>query len=269
MVGQPDVDKVQAEKELEIMKSVISTSLSLAKKGLRAEDSSEGRRVRYERYATDFIEDGIEGYYLYGQGVVFTVPYPCLSGRFPGDWENEIHVRLDEIMEGDLIDREFLEQEVELLRNEVELQRQELGLSHSVPPPPPPPVAPYAQEPGDAARKEAIAEVEKNLENKVSKIKVRLREVKEQTAEQKEKTAKERQAIKQELISVVAVHGDSLTQVKENEFINLILWDQCEPFVWNNSKDERIVLSVRKSDISAYRSGQMTLEQLKSRFIEY
>ncbi len=275
-IGQPDIDPVQAEKELEVMKSVISTSLSLTKKSLRKVETSESRRGRLERYTLDFDEESIEGYYLYGQGVVFTIPYPCLSGRFPGDWEDDIDVRLEEVMEGALADRELVEQEVEILMNEVEMQRQELGLSHAVPPPPAPPAAPMPPaapepdpKPGSVASKEEIVDAEKNLEKKVSRIKVRLREVKEQTEEQKAKTAREREAIKQELIDVVAVHGGSLTQVKENEFINLILTDQCRPFVWNDSKDERTVLSVKKADISAYRSGQVTLEQLKSRFIEY
>lgn len=271
--GQPDIDQVQGEKELAVMKSVISTSLSLAKKSLKEEDSSDRRLGRYRMFTTDFDADVIEGYYLHGQGVVFTIPYPCLSGRFPGNWENEIDIRLDEIMEEKLVDSEFIEQEVELLLNEVELQRQELGLPHAVPPPPPPPGAPKAPvspepAPDPAAEMEA-AEAAKNFEKQVSKIKVRLREVKEQTAEQKEKTAKEREAIKKELIDVVAVHGSSLTQVKENEFINLILRDNCEAFNWNDSEDSRTVLSVKKSDLSAYRSGQITKEQLKSRFIEY
>ena len=275
-IGQPDIDPVQAEKELEVMKSVISTSLSLTKKSLRKVETSESRRGRLERYTLDFDEESIEGYYLYGQGVVFAIPYPCLSGRFSADWEDDIDVRLEEVMEGALADRELVEQEVEILLNEVEMQRQELGLSHTVAPPPAPPAAPKPPaapepdpKPGSVASKEEIADAERNLEKKVSRIKVRLREVKEQTEEQKAKTAKEREAIKQELIGVVAVHGGSLTQVKENEFINLILRDQCRPFVWNDSKDERTVLSVKKADISAYRSGQITLDQLKSRFIEY
>jgi hypothetical protein len=270
--GQPNIDPVQGEKELEVMKSVISTSLALVKKSLRDEEGDEIRFSRYRWDSKDFNSDVIEGFYLHGQGVVFTIPYPCLSGRFPGNWENEIDIRLDEIMEEELVDSEFLKQEVELILNEVELQRQELGLSHTVQPPPPPPGVPEAPEapesPDPAAEMEA-AEAAKNLEKQVSKIKVRLREVKEQTEEQKEKAAKERETIKKELIEVVAVHGGSLTQVRENEFINLILKDNCEPFSWDGSGDARTVLSIKKSDLSAYRSGQLTLDQLKSSFVEY
>ena len=138
LVGQPDIDARQGEKELEIMKSVISTSMAMTRKSLRAEENSDSRS-RHGRYSMDLDEDAIEGYYLHGQGVIFTIPYPCQSGRFPMDWDREIDVRLDEIMEGELVEKEFLEQEVEMLITEVELQRQELGLSHAVPPPPPPP----------------------------------------------------------------------------------------------------------------------------------
>jgi len=100
LAGQPDIDARQGEKELEIMKSVISTSIAMTRKSLRTEESSESRRGRYGRYyEMDFDEDNIEGYYLHGQGVIFTIPYPCQSGRFPGDWDREIDVRLDEIME--------------------------------------------------------------------------------------------------------------------------------------------------------------------------
>ncbi len=274
LFGQPDIDSSQGEKELAIMKSVISTSIAMTRKSLRAEDD-ESRRGRYGRYEMDFDEDNVEAYYLHGQGVIFTIPYPCLAGRFPGEWDQEIDIRLDEIMEGALIDREQVAQEVEILMNEVELQRQELGLPHAVPPPPPPPEAPAlpeapeSPEPDSAERKEVLVEIGKNMENSVNKLKLRLKEVREKSAEQKEKAEVEREAIKKELINVIAVHGGSLTQVRENEYINLILRDNCEFFDWGGSNASRTILSVKKSDITAYRSGRIRLDQLKLKFIEY
>ncbi len=277
LIGQPDINTAQAEKELAVMKSVMMTSLALTKKSLREEETGSNRRDRYSRYLTSFDEDTIEGYYLYGQGVVFTIPYPCLSGWFDGDWEDSIDIRLGEIMEGTQDDSEFVEQEVTLLLNEVELQRKELGLSDPVFSPPSPPAAPEppaAPQPEPkpetvSASLKAVAEAEKDLEKKIKKIKIKLREVKEQTEEQKAKTTREREAIKQELIGAVAEHGSSLTQVREDEFINLILGDQCETFIRSDTGNDQTILSVRKSDLSAYRSGQLTLEQIKSRFIEY
>ena len=274
LTGQPDIDVRQGEKELEIMKSVISTSISMTKKRLREEENRESRE-RLERYFEEFDGDSIEGYYLHGQGVVFTIPYPCESGGFPRDLEREIDIRLDAIMEDELVNADELKLEMEMLVTEVELQRQELGLPHAVPPPPPPPEAPEVpelpeiSEQESASRKAAASEAKKKLEESAVKIRTRLKEAREKSAEIERKAAAEREEIKQELINVLASHGGSLTQVKDSEYINLVLRDRCEFYNWRERDSSRTVLSVKKADIIARLTGQISMDQLRSRIVEY
>lgn len=280
LVGQPDIDTRQGEKEIEIMKSVISTSLAMTKKDLRSE---EERDSRYRRYGLDIDVDVIEGYYLHGQGVVFTIPYPCLTGALEGELE-ELEINLDAISDMEMDDFDqlvdetaFLEMQIEMRMHEFEMQRHELDLRNISPPrPPAPPLAPDAPEiAGESESVEAAAsserqtEIKKDIEKRVARIQVNLREVREKSEEQEKNAAVEREAIKQELINVIAVHGDSLTQVKENEYINLVLKDRCGRFDWGNTSEPQTVLSVKRSDLTAYRSGQLSLDQLKSRFVEY
>jgi hypothetical protein len=280
LISQPGIDSRQGGKELEIMKSVISTSLAMTRKDLRSEEEKGNRNRRYESFLD---ADAIEGYYLHGQGVVFTIPYPCLAGNFAGEL-HELEISLDVINEMDMGDIDqlvdetaFLESQVELQRHELEMQRHEFHFN--IPSPPRPPEPPHAPEVPGIEEEQESAEIsrsserniatQKEVEKRVARIKTNLRKVREESEEQKENADVERKAIKQELINVVAVHGDSLTQVKENEFINLVLRDRCDRFGWSDEESSQTVLSIRKSDITAYRSGQLTLEQLKSSFVEY
>jgi hypothetical protein len=279
LLGQPDIDARQSEKELEIMKSVISTAINMTKKRLQEERIEDGEEEdsRYQRRLLDFDENVIDGYYLHGQGVVFTVPFPCKSVGLALNLEREL-ARLDEANMEKAFDIEEMEQELEMLVTEVELQRQELGLSHSVPPPPPPPApeapaVPELSEPelseAEADRREALENARENMGKAVAKIRVRLKEAEEQSERLKEISLAEKVAIKQELINVLATHGGSLTQVKNDEYINLVLNENCEFFGWRNRESARTVLSVRKADIIAHITGQISLDQFKSKIIEY
>ena len=279
-LGQPGRDSGKAEKELEIMKSVISTTISMTKQRL-AEEREEGEdyRSRYQRYMVDFNENAIDGYYLHGQGVVFTIPFPCESAGFSLNLEREL-ARLDEAGLEHSLDIEEMEQEIEMLVTEVELQRQELGLPHAVPPPPPPfsaPEAPAEPEipetelsgPELAGKKEALARARENVEKAVARVRVRMKEAQEKSSQLEEMAAAEKEAIKEELINVLASHGGSLTQVKNGEFINLVLEESCEPLGWRNRNSKRTVLSVRKDDIIAHLTGQISLDELEAKIVEY
>jgi len=283
--SQPGIDQVLAEKELAVMKSVISTSLSMTRKKLQG-DQGAGKRSRwYSRaiwYGQDSTEAGIDGYYLHGQGIIFTIPSPCLSSGNLADLE-ELAIRIEEIQEGSAEDSEYAIQEVKEMEMELKMQQQELELlrrdMRTMPSPPEPPDPPEPPEVPDEPKEIKVIATSKNgggadrkitiVTDTVRDLKEKLTDLREKNAKRNEQAARERAAIKQELIGVVAAYGDTLTQVKENEYINIIMKDDCDRFDLDSSGAARTVLSVRKSDISAYRSGQITLDQLKSRFVEY
>jgi hypothetical protein len=119
------------------------------------------------------------------------------------------------------------------------------------------------------SRKREQQERQREIQTRIERLKDRLRDSRKMSEEKRQQTELERGVIREELIRVVATHGDSMTHVKDNEYINLILEENCEPYAWNRSTDSQTILSFKKSDIRAFRSGQLTLEQLKSRLMEY
>ena len=280
LAAQPDIDSRQAEKELAIMKSVISTTLALLRKDFQEKYETDvevaGVFRRHVEYLHEIELSSIEGKYLFGQGVIFTIPYPCLGEDFPLEVA-ELEHRLQEMVEDQMVDAEYLVEEAEYLAEEAEralrdadLARRDETYIQSYPRAPEPPDAPETPDsPEIPDVPELSPEAKARLERTVKDINVKLTVLKEESEEQKKLIAEERDAIKEELIEVIAAHGDSLSQLKEDQFINLVLKDQCGHFGWREDNSEQTVLSVRKSDVSAYRSGQITMDQLRERFVEY
>lgn len=285
LAAQPDIDSRQAEKELAIMKSVISTSLALLRKDLQAKYEAgakgEGTSRRHVEYLHEMELSSIEGKYLFGQGVVFTIPYPCLGDDFPFEVA-ELEHRLQEMVEDQMVDEEYLVEEAEYLAEEAERALRDADLarrdviimrsSPSVPEPPEAPEAPDAPEPPNPEIPdvpELSPEARARLERTVKDINLKLSVLREESEEQRKMVAEERAAIKEELVKVIATHGDSLTQLKDDQFINLVLRDQCGHFGWRSENSEQTILSVRKSDVRAYRTGQLTMDQFKDRVVEY
>jgi hypothetical protein len=274
--AQTDYDTVQIDREIAVMKSIIETSLNLARKSVQAEGSrSSGFDSRFQYWEQFSGGGGVNGYYLYGQGAVFTIPYPCLSGKSPREWD-EVVARIEELKAQESPNVGYLLSEMAFLESQIQMEQRELDMMRSsgeslfetVPfeePESPETVEPRAPRGRDTeARKEA-------LEKRIKRLQERLEKGRERSEDQRAKAEKERELIREELFRVIATHGDSLTEVKDDEYINLILNDSCEPFRWNRNREGRSqsVLSVRKSDLGLYRSGQLTLDQLKQKFIEY
>jgi hypothetical protein len=134
--------------------------------------------------------------------------------------------------------------------------------------PPQPPQAPQpAAEPRSPQREE---EVRKKLEDLQRNV-VKRREMEEV----KRKELLERLAqIKIYLIEALANHGDSLTHVKPNEYINLVLTaeDGDKWFKLADSEGEsshREIMSVQKSVITEYKAGRLTLDAFKQKVLQY
>ena len=84
-------------------------------------------------------------------------------------------------------------------------------------------------------------------------------------------------SIKQYLLEALANHGDSMTMLAEEEYLNLIIEPSSSlstynisPFVESDYAEARTeTLTVRKSWISDYRAGRLTLDQFKQKALEY
>jgi hypothetical protein len=134
--------------------------------------------------------------------------------------------------------------------------------------PPQPPQAPQpAAEPRSPQREEEMRKKVEDLQRSV----VKRREM----DEVKRKELLERVAqIKVYLIEALANHGDSLTQVKPNEYINVVLTaeDGDRWFKLADSESEsphREIMSVQKSVITDYKAGRLTLDAFKQKVLQY
>jgi hypothetical protein len=135
-------------------------------------------------------------------------------------------------------------------------------------PAPQPPQAP--QPPPEPRSPQKEEEVRKKLEDLQRNV-VKRREMEEV----KRKEVLERLAqIKVYLIEALANHGDSLTHVKPNEYINVVLTaeDGDKWFKLADSDGEsphREIMSVQKSVITDYKAGRLTLDTFKQKVLQY
>lgn len=300
-------DRARMEKELEVMKGIIQTSLSFA-----------GQEVPEFR---DWGRPQVEALYLYGQGAVFSIQAPGLGRRLFLDL-GELSGRLERIaMEA--LDPELLEIQLRLTEDHLRRTERILGRgrgsaqeivqeweyelapippSPPAPPSPPPPPSPPSPPAGETPRFEPAPvpapspdtpERRRQLEERRRMLEERLEKRKAELKEQRERLLRLRQRLEEELVQVAAQHGDSLTQVRPEEFVNFVLASGPEamalefgvtagtrekPEKSQKSKEMRLdggasagtrVLSVRKSDILAYKNGSLGLEQFKDRFLRY
>jgi hypothetical protein len=139
-------------------------------------------------------------------------------------------------------------------------------VAQAAPQPPQPPQP--AAEPRGPQREE---EVRKKLEDLQRNV-VKRREMEEV----KRKELLERLAqIKVYLIEALANHGDSLTHVKPNEYINLVLTAEDGDSKWFKLADSedgsphREIMSVQKSVITDYKAGRLTLDAFKQKVLQY
>jgi hypothetical protein len=272
---KPDFDANLSQKEIEVMKSIISTSLSLVRQDSRGNESRGRRFGRFVAF-DGFSEGSVSGYYLYGQGVVFSIPFPCVSGKTTEEWE-EAAARLADLSVDRAAEAETLYAEMALMQSQLELERQNLemwrleeGQVLPAPPSPPEPPSPPDEPAVTSSRTERDPEArKKEMAKRIAKMKERLDESRQKSEEFRQQAEQERAVLREELVRVIATHGDSMTHVKDNEYINLLLRNNCEPFGWNRSDEKQTILSIKKSDVKAYRSGQITLDQFKAKILEY
>ncbi|MEE8585954.1 MAG: hypothetical protein V3T83_14005 [Acidobacteriota bacterium] len=104
--------------------------------------------------------------------------------------------------------------------------------------------------------------------------------VKQEQEELKEEAEKHRQRldeVKGYLVEALANHGDSLTVLGDDEYINLVLNSPSDSWLLTSfstariggGKDRPEYISVKKSWIGDYKAGRLTLDQFKKKVLSY
>jgi hypothetical protein len=292
-------DSKRSQQELEIMKGILRTTLDFAAKELVG-SGSDDKKTRFEFGGFQ----NISAFYLYGQGAVFAIPTSSLRhslnvhleglkaldlggehgsiAALAGPQKINIDPLDLEIMVQEEMER--AQEEVERAREEVE-RLQESGQEANAPnvavapvpaapaepQAPPAPAAPPAKPKPPRAPKAGLSpekreQLRKRLAEAQEKVKQRQEELERSRAKLREQLAE----IKVYLIEALANHGDTLSVVKPNEYINLVMMgDSGEFFLSGEPGSRREIISVQKSVITDYKAGRINLEAFKQKVLDY
>ncbi len=131
------------------------------------------------------------------------------------------------------------------------------------PSPPTPAVAPRPAKP-QVDREE--------MRRRLEDAQVKVRKAREDVEARRKKLLESLTQVSGYLIEALANHGDSLTQVKPNEYINIIITtDEATPLLGDSgeSQSRRQVISVQKSSITDYKAGRITIDGFKQKVLQY
>lgn len=294
-------DLKKSQQELEIMKGILSTTLGFVLKEIRSRDSSDQRHEdELTRAYWKFSGfSGITAFYLPGQGAIFIIPassFRHLLGKAfphtPGAFAEE-RFQLEADLENLNEEIAVLAQEQANLALEGVLGGVEGGVLGGVkggvsggvagrvgkgvkaprgrastvqapspaPAPPAPAVAPRSPQKEDKIRKK-LADAQEKVKKRREEAELKRSKLLEQIAQ-----------VKLYLLEALANHGDSLTHVKPNEYITIIITTDEAEFFSPDSLGSRFphreVLSVQKSAIIDYKAGRLTLDVFKQRVLDY
>jgi hypothetical protein len=269
-------DVRKSGQEIEIMKGILSTTLSFVAQNLQKQQAATKQAGTPTPFGTalgtsSWRFSNINAFYLYGQGAVFVIPTSGLRLASYGEAMN--------IYETYSRDLQRASREVEVRTQELALRSAAVAASASgvagglagglaggvnTPPTPPKPPAPPAR-PAQASQEE----LRKNLADAQEKVK-KSQEVAEAN---RAKFMVALGEIKTYLTEALANHGDSLTTVKSNEYITLIImtdgYDGAELLDAAGSKTNREIISIQKSWITDYKAGRLTLDAFKQKVLQY
>ena len=263
------VDKDRAAREIEIMKSIIATTLSFVQKD-SAEELS-GLVEEFEVYGdSGHYKDQIEGFYLYEQGTLMRISLP----RLPVDGSRQLAAlekKLRKVKQGLGKDLPYVDVQLHLVEHELSMVYENLQ-EYSEAMEMAAQLADYTAQLEEADSPEKRQEYEKQLQQRIEKYEQELIAQRKRMKEVAEKTGRFRSKVKQALVEAVANHGDSLSHLKPDEYLNLmIVEDSGHRWAMGHTGHESrpVVLSVRRSDISAYRTGSIDMAEFGSRVMEY
>lgn len=274
-------DSKKCQQELEIMKGILRTTLEFASEELASgskdeKTRSDGVARRFPFRRSDF---NIEAFYLSGEGAVFTIPTSALRDSLRARRTNLPLALALPSLEDIGLNEAWIEQ-LETQLNQLSKQlRDAFGLEGAVavaavpspPAAPAPPAPPSVEPPQGLRRKEPMAARQNQLREKLEDLQEK---VKRRSAEEEARQAKLREHLAQlkvYLIEAIANHGDSLTVLKPDEYLNLVIVGEGSRWFGSDPGDRapREIISVQKSAIADYKSGRLSLNALKQKVLTY
>jgi hypothetical protein len=290
-------DQRKVDQELEIMKGILGTTMDFAVRDLQVSTAGESRDERHLEHAWGW--NNISGFYLYGQGATFIIPtselgipWPHGTGRIAlslgsayaddttytvalestREAMEEAQAQLAEVQE------EFRDQMEETAEAEREAQERSDGVAVAPPPVPTPAPAIAPAAPARPARPVAGVQPPPQPKPDQEAMRKRLAAAQEKVKKRQEMMEQRRQKfqealtqLKVHLVEALANHGDSLTFVKPNEYINLVLSTDIGGalLAGGPAGPQRDIVSVQKSVVSDYKAGRLTLEAFKQKVLQY
>jgi hypothetical protein len=253
-------DARKSREELEIMKGILNTTLSFVAQSVQ-QPAGASKQARIQ---SPWRFSNITGFYLAGQGAVFVIPTSGLRAWNSADLS---HIDLSHI--------EWSQD----LREQIESAQRYAGtFAFPAPPPPPPGVAAApAAVPATPAPAAAPAQVDREeLRKRVEELQAKTKKNREQAEAARENFLQNLAQIKIHLIEALANYGDSMTTVKPDEYINLVLaidntmqYRSATTELVVGGRDRHDVVSAQKSWISDYKAGRLTLDAFKQKVLQY
>jgi hypothetical protein len=229
----------------------------------------------------------INAFYLYGQGAVFVIPASNLRFGIYGSTYNEV-TRSEDATRQVAEARVLLQaQENALAKARQGIQRVRSGVGQgtgsgagqgvaggvagSAPPPQPaqPPKV-QAASPATVAPVPNVASQE-DLQKKLAQLQEQAKNSREDQEQQRARLTEALGKIKTYLIEALANYGDSLTTIKPNEYVTLVIMtdDASALFGGDRASSHCELISAQKSWITDYKAGKLTLDAFKQKVLQY
>lgn len=293
-------DVKKSQQELEIMKGILATTISFVAQNLQAPTTKEAAPPSGQATASTssrvvttpfgslsasfrLSSSSINAFYLYGQGAVFVVPASNL--RF-GNYGSAYEVTRSEDASLQVVEARAL-----LQAREKALAKASQGVGSGVgqgtgsgsgqgviggvvggaPPPQPvqPPKVQAAPLTPIAPAQKALSQEE--IQKKLEQLQEQAKKSREDQEQQRARLTEALGKIKTFLIEALANYGDSLTTIKPNEYVTLVIMtdDGGALFGSDRASSHCELISAQKSWITDYKAGKLSLDAFKQKVLQY
>lgn len=251
-------DTPRMERELDIMKGILQTTLDYALQDARSKSERPG--PAHHMPEEFWGREGIGAYYLVGQGAVFTIAADSLYQRL-----GDRHGDLDMILAGEEganeaeqaiaeSSQELAELEAEQAMEQAAGEDEEETVSGE-----------DAKDPVKM-QKEAKARVkveQEKIRQRMVKLQERMRKQREEAGQRRARFQETLARIKVQLVEALANHGDSMSQVQPDEYLTLIITPDGRALA------KPLILSVKRSAVVDFKAGRLTLDAFRAKVLDY
>jgi hypothetical protein len=253
IADQPPVDREKSRQELETMKGILRTSISYAMRTQNSAAEEDNAEVRFY----GMRGSRVDAFYLYGQGAVFVIPV--------GSFGRGLHSEISAFVSAAIPDPE----QIGLIAEEAARAAGEVAETLS-------PDTERQRERAERQR-ERTEEQRERLRRQLESQRQSLEERRAAAAKRREEMNKRREELARNvdllagsLRDTLASYGDSLTILRPEESITLVLTTESGFGPWGDSpaSDTR-VLSVRKALVTDLKAGKVTRDEFNRRMVDY